>query len=367
MGFFWQRWRPVLLGFLLVLAGLFVGWQTRAWLESRPPVQGAEPSPPPEEAPPFPPLAGDDPQHFTRSVYFDGLFQPVAMAFGTDGSLYVAQADGTLWALEPPGRDGRPRNIRLLAAGLPDPQGVVVLKKDDLLVRGRGGIWRVQGSQMSLAVEDLPMASDLSYGLLMTRDRRLLWPQPAGYQPGVLSGSVLAASLDGALQVFASGLGRPRSLALDDETGALYVLDQPQVAGPANLFPLQENQDYGWPLCTGEKAGTLSCSGLPEPLWTFSPEGEIWGLLFYTGGAFPPSYQRTVFLTLWGDPTGKKGGSGVVVAWRGSQGTWHLLPFSKDFWHATALAVDKSGNLYVADMGRGDIVRFSPSAQDTQR
>ncbi|MDI3270429.1 MAG: hypothetical protein QJR00_06965, partial [Bacillota bacterium] len=232
-----------------------------------------------------------------------------------------------------------------------------------------GGVWRLQGGSATFVVKDLPSSSSLSYGLWFTRDRRLLWPQPAGTEPGVLAGSVLTATLDGSAAILATGLGWPRSLAQDEEGGSFYVLDQPQVSGPVALYPLVESQDYGWPLCSAEKGGTLACADLPAPLWTFNPEAEVWGLLLYRGNAFPDAFHGAFFFTLWGDPTGKRDGKGVMAAFPGAEGTWHVLPFSQDFWHASALAVDKSGNLYVADMGRGDIVRFSPSspaAQDSQ-
>ncbi|MDI3270738.1 MAG: hypothetical protein QJR00_08510, partial [Bacillota bacterium] len=133
MIFLRQRWPSYALGLLFLLAGLFLGWETRAWLQARAPLEGTVPPPPPEDhAPPLPPNAGDEPDLFSKSVYFDGLFQPTALAFASDGSLYVAQADGTVWLLDPPGQDGKPRSVRLLASGIPNPQGLWVLKKDDL-------------------------------------------------------------------------------------------------------------------------------------------------------------------------------------------------------------------------------------------
>ncbi|MBE3589456.1 MAG: PQQ-dependent sugar dehydrogenase [Firmicutes bacterium] len=380
-----ERW--LWFGALVVAAVAVFAGVRWAWTENR---LGGAASPPqtpaqvgvgvwPSEASAEPP--GDDPQRFARSTFAQGLAQPTAMAFGRDGALYVTELVGRVTVLRDTDGDGRADQASVFADGLTDPLGVAVLRPGEIVVSQRGRITRLRDTNGDGAADErqdivtgLPVGRHQNDNVVVGPDGRLYWGQGSRSdhgESGVVpyEASILSANVDGSdLKVVATGLRNPYGLAFDAKTGALYATDNgrdvPDKGVPDELNLIEAGGDYGWPDCWGAGEGT-HCEGTKLPLLLLPPHSSADGLAVYRGEAFPGEYQGAVFIALWGANDGDPNvGRQVVVALPPKEAgrPWTVAPFATGFIHPLAVAVGPDGALYVADMGRNEIVRFAPPA-----
>jgi sugar lactone lactonase YvrE len=148
------------------------------------------------------------------------------MAFDREGMLYVSSRfDGSVHRITPDG------NITTYASNLGVACGIAFGPDDALYVGDRSGsILRVEGGRATL-VASIP-ASVAAFHLAFGPDGWLYVTAPT------LSASdpVYRVSLDGEVEVFHQGFGRPQGLAFDDQ-GHLYVADA--VAGWSAVYRLR--------------------------------------------------------------------------------------------------------------------------------
>ncbi|MBX6350084.1 MAG: PQQ-dependent sugar dehydrogenase [Clostridia bacterium] len=330
--------------------------------------EGSEPPPAPEGPP------GDDPRFFTRSLFADGLAQPTAMAFAPDGSLYVTELGGRVAVLKDQDGDGR-AEVATFATGLASPLGVAVLRDGDVVVSERGRITRLRDTdgdgradRRDAIVTGLPVGRHQNDAVVVGLDNRLYWGQGSRTdhgEGGVLAreAAVLSADLDGTdLTVVARGLRNPYGLAFDPATGELFATDNGRDTPegvPDELNVIHEGADYGWPDCWGDGGGR-NCEGTEPPVALFPDHSSADGIAVYRGTAFPAEYDGAVFVALWGANSGDEAiGRKVVVALRRPGGRFEVQDFATGFEHPLAVAVDRAGRLYVADMGAGTVTVFT--------
>jgi sugar lactone lactonase YvrE len=162
----------------------------------------------------------------TREPFAGEVPNPTSMAFGRDGMLYVSSRfDGSVHRIAPDGA------VSLHATDLGVACGIAFGPDDALYVGDRSGsILRVEGGRAKL-LASLP-ASVAAFHLAFGPDGHLYVTAPtlAAIDP------VFRVSLDGAVEVFHSGFGRPQGLAFDAQ-GNLYVADA--VAGWSGVYRLR--------------------------------------------------------------------------------------------------------------------------------
>ena len=198
----------------------------------------------------------------TREPYASGVPNPTSMVVGPDGALYVSSRfDGSVLRIEPGGGA-----VTSVATDLGVACGVAFGPDGHLYVGDRSGsILRVTG-QKATQVAALP-PSVAAFHLAFGPDGWLYVSAPTLSPCDVL----YRVSLDGVVETFSDGFGRPQGLAFDAE-GNLFVVDA--VAGSSALYRLRPGRP--------EKERVLS-------------GGALLGLAFAPGGGMVVCSSETVY------------------------------------------------------------------------
>jgi len=162
----------------------------------------------------------------TREPFAGDVPNPTSMAFDREGMLYVSSRfDGSVHRIAPDG------SASIYASDLGVACGIAFGPDNALYVGDRSGsILRVESGRATL-IASIP-ASVAAFHLAFGPDGRLYVTAPtlAARDP------VYRIDLDGTVEVFHHGFGRPQGLAFDDQ-GNLYVVDA--VAGWSGVYRMQ--------------------------------------------------------------------------------------------------------------------------------
>jgi sugar lactone lactonase YvrE len=162
----------------------------------------------------------------TREPFAADVPNATSMAFDRAGMLYVSSRfDGSVYRIAPDG------STSVYATDLGVACGIAFGPDDALYVGDRSGaILRVSGARAEL-VASVP-ASVAAFHLAFGPDGRLYVTAPT-LAP---RDAVYRVSMDGEVEVFHDGFGRPQGLAFDEQ-GRLYVVDA--VAGWSGVYRLR--------------------------------------------------------------------------------------------------------------------------------
>ena len=290
------------------------------------------------------------PHGFAVSVYATGLQHPTALAFGPDGRLYVSEDTGAIVSVLPGTRSPRP-----FVRGLRVPLGLL-WRGRTLYVseQGRVEAFGLRGGRR-LVVGGLPYGEHQQDAIVAGPDGRLYLGSgstcDACRERDRRSAAILSFRTDGSdLRVVATGLRTPYGLLFHD--GVLYATingrDTLGDGEPAEeVVRVRRGDDFGWPGCWPSfalKRLTGSCAGVAAPLAYLEPHSSADGIGWWRGG---------LVVAEWGEYLSTAHGRVLVRIVHGRPVT-----FATGFDHPLALAVDPSGDLLVADWGRGAIYRI---------
>lgn len=162
----------------------------------------------------------------TREPFAGDVPNPTSMALDRFGMLYVSSRfDGSVHKITPDG------TVSTYATDLGVACGIAFGPDDALYVGDRSGsILRVEGGK-AVVVANIP-ASVAAFHLAFGPDGWLYVTAPtlSARDP------VYRVSLDGEVQIFQDGFGRPQGLAFDDQ-GNLYVVDA--IAGGSGVYRIR--------------------------------------------------------------------------------------------------------------------------------
>jgi glucose/arabinose dehydrogenase len=287
------------------------------------------------------------PAGYQVSTYASGLVHPTAMSFGPDRRLYVSEDSGQIVSVVRGTRRPRPFASKLVV-----PLGL--LWHDGKLYAAESGrvqLFTPNGARRTI-VRGLPYREHQQDAIVAGPDGRLYLGSGSTCDSCVehdrRSAAILSFRPDGSdLRVVASGLRNPYGLVFVGQT--LYVTvngkDKLGDGEPAEMVVrIRPGANYGWPDCWPSYALKRligECSGVTPPIAYLEPHSSADGIA---------SWRGDLFVAEWGEYLSKNHGRVVVRISRG-----HVTTFATGFEHPLALAVDPSGDLLVADWGRGAI------------
>lgn len=287
------------------------------------------------------------PPGYHATTYATGLVHPTAMSFGPDGRLYVSQDTGQIVSVA-----RGTRHPRAFASQLVVPLGLLWHKRRLYVSEsGRVQLFTRNGARRTI-VRGLPYKLHQQDAIVAGPDGRLYLGSgstcDACVERDPRSAAVLSFRPDGSdLRVVASGLRNPYGLLFVGK--ALYASvngkDKLGDSEPAEIVVrIRQGANYGWPDCWPSYALKKllgACSGVARPIAYLEPHSSADGIA---------SWRGDLFVAEWGEYLHTNHGRVVVRIRRG-----HVTTFATGFAHPLALAVGPSGDLLVADWGRGVI------------
>ncbi|HEU5438171.1 MAG TPA: PQQ-dependent sugar dehydrogenase [Ktedonobacterales bacterium] len=273
------------------------------------------------------------PTGFRATLYTSGLSGPRFMAFGPDGTLFVAERNaGRVTALRDPDHTGRVTQKVTVASGLNAPSSVVYAQ-GALYVGETTRISRLvlgpdlRATSVQAVVPTLPgPPGHTTRTVLIGPDGKIYVSIGSSCNVCIESDPHRAAvwvyNADGSGgRLFARGLRNAVGLAINPWNQQLWATNNGRDnlgdnSPPETIYALRDGANYGWPSC---HAGTIvdpdtghpgSCDGVEAPLEKMQAHSAPLGLAFYRQGPFPAQYHG-VFVAFHGSwnrsvPTGYK-------------------------------------------------------------
>jgi glucose/arabinose dehydrogenase len=287
------------------------------------------------------------PPGYQVTTYATGLVHPTAMSFGPDGRLYVSQDTGEIVSVVRGTRDPQVFASKLVVPlGLLWDNGKLYASES-----GRVQLFTRNGARRTI-VRHLPYKEHQQDAIVAGPDGRLYLGSGSTCDACVerdrRSAAILSFRPDGSdLRVVASGLRNPYGLVFVGRSLYVSVNGQDKLGDtePAELVVrIRQGADYGWPDCWPSYALKKligNCSDVTPPVAYLQPHSSADGIA---------SWRGDLFVAEWGEYVHTTHGR-VVVRIRGR----HVTTFATGFDHPLALAVGPSGDLLVADWGRGTI------------
>ncbi len=335
------------------------------------------------------------PPGFEANVFAEGLNNPLFMAFGPHGVLYVAErGNGRIVALPDEDGDGRSDEIREFAGGLDQPHSLVYYE-GAWYVGVPNGVIRLEDGDgdgvaeiQTVVVDSLPTSgSHRTRTVEYLPDGRMVVSVGSSCNACEEADLRRAAVLvyDGPQgtgeRLYARGLRNAVGLAIHPETGQLWATNNGRdLMGDdvptETVYIVLEGADYGWPRCHSgdlldpELGQPGDCVGVAQPVAQMQAHSAPLALAFYTGESFPVEYRGDLLIAFHGSwnrsvPTGYKV---VRLPLRGSEPAGPVEDFvtgwlDEDTNQASGrpagLAVDPDGALYVSDDKGGFVYRIS--------
>jgi glucose/arabinose dehydrogenase len=293
------------------------------------------------------------PPGYQVTTYATGLMHPTAMSFGPDRRLYVSQDTGEIVSVV-----RGTRHPRSFATKLVVPLGL--LWHDSKLYAsesGRVSLFTRNGARRTV-VRGLPFKLHQQDAIVAGPDGRLYLGSGSScdscHERDPRSAAILSFRPDGSdLRVVASGLRNPYGLVFVGRT--LYATvngkDKLGDGDPAEMVVrIKPGANYGWPDCWPSYALEKligNCARVTPPIAYLESHSSADGIA---------SWRGDLFVAEWGEYLHQKHGRVVVRIRRG-----HVTTFATGFDHPLALTVGPSGDLLVADWGRGVIYAIRKS------
>jgi len=300
---------------------------------------------------------------------------PTTILFAPDGTLYIGDIAGNLWAAKDKNGDHKVEEITQYATGFSLLLGLA-WKGDELYVSSSGKIEALRDTDgdgkadaRRVLAEGLPsliLNPHSNNSLTFGPDGRLYFGVGATSDDGVekqpLAASILSVSPDGGdVRVYARGFGNPFEVAFNSK-GDMFSGDNGGLSGvdgqapPDEFNQVQEGRDYG--IVPNDP---LNQPGKTQALLSFDPHSTPTGLTFYTGKTYPPEYLDNAFIALWNKGDVMRVQLAPDASGSNAAGTYTPNDsfFGRGFLYPIDVVMGPDGNLYIADFGTSVVYRIT--------
>jgi glucose/arabinose dehydrogenase len=312
-------------------------------------------------------LAG--PAGLTATVFASGILQAAALAFDTQGRLWVATA-----AYTDTGQDG----VNLVTAAGATPIEVIsglhtalglLWVGDSLYVASAGGVEAYSGfSGTAFASHRTILALPAGVGevneLVLGSDGRLRLgvtsPCDHCVPTSADSAAVLSFAPDGSdLQVEAAAIRAPVGLVYAPGTSDLFVtMNQRDDLGDLTpgdwLAVVSTGQAWGFPACYGQ--GGSACTGVPSPVAVLDKHAAVSGVAI-VGAPFSGTAGAAAIVAEWA--LGKV--QRVRLSGSGTATSGTVEPFITGIANPVPVLLAPDGSLFIGDWKTGTIYRLAGS------
>ena len=330
------------------------------------------------------------PEGFKIEEYAGGMDKPRFMALSPDGVLFVSDmGDGAVIALSDGNGDGRADNVKKFITGLKRPNsiafhdGYIYVGETDKIVRFKyDGADKPPGKKEVL-IKDLPTEGHFTKTVGFGPDKKMYVSIGSSCNVCIEDdrrrATIMRYSPDGSgEEVYAKGLRNSVGITWRPGTEELWATDNGRDwlgddLPPDEINIVNEEKDYGWPYCYGDKIPDPDYGRAKRCAPTVAPAVEIQahsaplGLTFYQGSMFPNEYEGDLFVAYHGSwnrtvPTGYKvvrvkikdgkpeGAMDFATGW---------LEGTKRTGRPVDVLVGKDGELFISDDFTGSVYRVT--------
>ncbi len=336
------------------------------------------------------------PPGFQANVFYSGLASPRFIAFGPNGTLFIAERGaGSIIALPDPNHTGKATGKKVVISGLNDPTSLVFYN-NMLYVGEQSQVSRftlgpdLKVTSRQIIVPDLPTGGQhTTRTVLIGPDDRLYVSIGSTCNVCIESDPHRAAvwvyNLDGSDgHLYARGLRNAVGMAINPWNKQIWVTVNGrdylgENSPPETVYTLQDGADYGWPRC---EAGDIidpdfghsgDCNGIVQPLIKMQAHSAPLGLAFYNANQFPQQYHG--LLVAFHGSWNRSVSTGYKVVFIPLKANGEISGSAQDFatgWlvnndtatgRPVGLAVGPDGALYISEDKGGMVYRITYNAR----
>jgi glucose/arabinose dehydrogenase len=320
------------------------------------------------------------PQGFQIDEYASGLGSPRFMALSPDNVLFVtAIGEGAVVALPDRNKDGKSDESITFIKGLKRPHGLafndgyLYVGETNQVVRYKYNGFDKEPGKKEIIVPNIPTKNHFTRTVSFGPDGKMYVSIGSScnvcIEKDKKRASIMRFNPDGSEgEIFATGVRNSVGLTWNPVTHELWATDNGRDWLGDNLPPdevniIQENKDYGWPYCYGDKIpdpdfkDSKKCEDTIAPIVELQAHSAPLGLTFYEGKMFPSEYRGDLFIAFHGSwnrsiPTGykvvrikmKDGKPGAIEDF-----AYGWMTATKKLGRPVDVLVGNKGELYISD------------------
>lgn len=264
-------------------------------------------------------------ENFQMGIFANDLGNIRDLQFSPNGTLLASVLSGDIVALPDKDQDGKADEKKFVLSNLTKPHGIafynnfLYIAEEQKVVRYKWNEDQLSAEQDKVLFELPKGGNHVTRSLVFNKNGQMY--VSIGSTCNVCNenhewyAAVITSDSDGNNPLlFAKGLRNSVFLAIHPETDEIWSADMGRdflgdTLPPEEVNIIQENRDYGWPGCYGDKvvdryfnpsANNLACEGTESPVYKLPAHSAPLGLTFVNSSQFPQDWQGDLLIALHG-------------------------------------------------------------------